>query len=392
MTAKEINKLVNRINFYERKDGRLEGRLTVDGIRKSFYGATKIEIKQKARDFLIGEESNNNTDVPTLEDYAESWLNRFMLGHVEPSYYTRLRSVIKCQIKGTKLGKMRLDLITTDDIQKVVMEHANPTQKEVKALAISGIKRLLQLIDAVMEQAVREGIIRVNPSKNVLMPNSSYAIVSTKKQRTMDDNELEMFKQTCLSKFAKSGEYRSRDGLVFLLILNLGLRIGEMLALKWSNIDLDKKVVYIGDTMQSNNVSPDGRRYTRFKGTTKSPSGVRIIGLNDSVIQYIMILQEYDKRNGIKSEYVCCTSTGKNQNPQNMHRSLKRLCKRGHLADDIHLHTLRHAFGSTLLRRGVSIQVVSKLMGHKNIDITYKTYIHVLQEEEAKAMQTISIC
>lgn len=56
------------------------------------------------------------------------------------------------------------------------------------------------------------------------------------------------------------------------------------------------------------------------------------------------------------------------------------------------LHTLRHTFGSTLLRRGVPIEVVSKLMGHANITITYTKYIHVLQEQEAKAMEMVQIC
>lgn len=55
------------------------------------------------------------------------------------------------------------------------------------------------------------------------------------------------------------------------------------------------------------------------------------------------------------------------------------------------LHTLRHTFGSTLIRRGVSVEVVSKLMGHANIMITYNKYIHVLKEQEALAMDMVAI-
>ena len=58
----------------------------------------------------------------------------------------------------------------------------------------------------------------------------------------------------------------------------------------------------------------------------------------------------------------------------------------------ITLHTLRHTFGSTLLRHGVGIEVISKLMGHSNITITYNKYIHAIQEEEAKAMTMIRVC
>ena len=56
------------------------------------------------------------------------------------------------------------------------------------------------------------------------------------------------------------------------------------------------------------------------------------------------------------------------------------------------LHTLRHTFGSTLLRRGVNIEVVSSLLGHSSASFTYKTYVHVINEEKAKAMDLVKIC
>ena len=61
------------------------------------------------------------------------------------------------------------------------------------------------------------------------------------------------------------------------------------------------------------------------------------------------------------------------------------------LPQNMSLHTLRHTFGSVLIRRGVSVEVVSKLMGHANIMITYNKYIHVLKEQEALAMDMITI-
>ena len=57
-----------------------------------------------------------------------------------------------------------------------------------------------------------------------------------------------------------------------------------------------------------------------------------------------------------------------------------------------HPHTLRHTFGSTLLRNGVGIEVVSKLLGHANITITYNKYIHVIKEQEAIAMNMVKVC
>jgi len=72
--------------------------------------------------------------------------------------------------------------------------------------------------------------------------------------------------------------------------------------------------------------------------------------------------------------------------------SLDSVGKRMELNKHITLHTLRHTFGSTLIRRKVGIEVISKLMGHANITITYNKYIHTIQEEEAKAMNMVTIC
>ena len=112
-------------------------------------------------------------------------------------------------------------------------------------------------------------------------------------------------------------------------------------------------------------------------------------GVNNSKFN---ILKEYDLRNGIRSQYVCTTKTGKMKNARNLQRSLDRVMQNTHINKKVTLHTLRHTFGSTMLRRGVNIEVVSKLMGHANITITYTKYIHVIQEQKAKAMKTIAIC
>ena len=110
------------------------------------------------------------------------------------------------------------------------------------------------------------------------------------------------------------------------------------------------------------------------------------------MIQYLSELKEYDIRHHIVSQYVSCTNAGTMNCSRNLQRSLDRLIKKTNITKRVTLHTLRHTFGSTLLRRGVGIEVISKLMGHANISITYNKYIHSIQEEEAKAMTMIRVC
>ena len=178
-------------------------------------------------------------------------------------------------------------------------------------------------------------------------------------------------------------------------MLNLGLRVGEMIALRWSDINFNKNLVYINRTVQFNVMTSSDSlddMVNEIKDSTKTEAGERILKLNESVLLYLQILKEFDARNGIRSEYVACTRIGTMHNPRNLQRSLDRLLKRAGIIEQTSLHTLRHTFGSKLLREGVAIEVVSELMGHANITITMTKYIHVLQEQKMIAMDMVSVC
>lgn len=229
------------------------------------------------------------------------------------------------------------------------------------------------------------------PIYDVVVPSDSYIKTSTRKQLTLSDEQIEEFKKAALARY-KNGEYKSRDALVLMIILNLGLRAGEALALEWDNIDYENKLMYINNTIQSNIYDIKTQKlYNRVKESPKTKSGIRVLKLNDTTIFYFKELQAYDKRKNIISNYVSSTSVGTRNTYRNLERSLKRVISNTNLPQWMSLHTLRHTFGSTLIRRGISVEVVSKLMGHANIMITYNKYIHVLKEQEALAMDMVAI-
>ena len=104
------------------------------------------------------------------------------------------------------------------------------------------------------------------------------------------------------------------------------------------------------------------------------------------------VMKKYDIRHRISCPYVGCNKYGRINNHRNLQLCLDRLCKVAKIADKrVRLHTLGHTFGSTLIRRGGGIEVISKLMGHANITITYNKYIHTIKEE-AKTMDMIRVC
>lgn len=392
-----VSAIINCMTIKNRTDGRFEGRITIEGKRKSFYGNTKTEVKNKAKNYLI--KVGNGFKEPKkilFNDYIDYWLKTYKWNKIEPSSYTRLYRVYECQIKNT-IGNKMIGDITTKDIQKLIDDHANPPTRDIRPLAMSGLKRILQFLRPCMNRAVQEGIIYKNPCDNVILPKESCIQIETKKQYSLTDSEIEQIRNCALGKYKTTGEYYSRDFLVILLIINLGLRIGEALALEWSDVDFESKIVHINKTVQSNiknfnSMQGNKATYNRIKKSTKTRSGVRTLQLNDDVIWYLNELKKYDERHNIISNYVCCTNVGTINISRNLQRSLNRLIGKTSITKKVTLHTLRHTFGSTLLRRGVSIEVISKLMGHANITITYNKYIHAIQEEEAKAMTTIKVC
>ena len=163
--------------------------------------------------------------------------------------------------------------------------------------------------------------------------------------------------------------------MVLLLILNLGLRVGEAIALEWDDFNLDKEVVYINKTLQSNIKEFDnginienGKTYSKIKQSAKTDSGIRILKLNESALYYISELKKYDLRHKIKSPYLCSTHNGTLNNPRNLQRSLDRIMKRT---------TITKAFCNTVRNAGHTPMVyaskswlgthldVSQLSGYK---------------------------
>lgn len=392
-----VSTQINNMNIKQRSDGRFEGRITVNNIRKSFYGKNKSEVKNKAKEYLLKVENGYKEPTKiTLNAYIEYWLKTYKHNKIEESSYCRLVKVYKNQIKDT-IGNYMIGKITSRDIQILIDNYANPVDNKTKPLAMSGLKKILHLLRPCFNMAIKEKIITENPCDNVYLPTESSIFIQTKEQFSLNDNEISELRTIALSKYKTSNEYISRDGFVLLLMLNLGLRVGEVLTLTWNDIDFSNQIVRINKTLQSNIIDFDSelnkqKIYSKVKNSTKTKNGVRVLKINDTVMGYLNDLRQYDTRHNIKSPYIACTYKGTRSTARNLQRSLDRLVNKTNINKHISLHTLRHTFGSTLIRNGVGIELVSKLMGHSNITITYNKYIHTLQEEEIKTMDMIKIC
>lgn len=386
------------MTFFVRENGTYQSKVTIDGKRKTFYGTTKTEVRLKYQNYLKdlaanGIDSQDKCKL-TLNAYIEYWLETYKLKTIEPSSYDKLESVYQHQIKNT-IGNLKLSEITAKDIQDLINNYASPKSPSTKPLAKSGLKRIRQLLNQCLKNAVQEKRISVNPCNGVYIPNDVFIDVSTRQQFSLNDSQMAELKKLALTETKYGEGYKYRDGLVLLIMLNTGLRSGEMLALEWTDVDLNNKTLSVNKIIQNKIVDRTNNEYKRVdrvKNGSKTEAGHRVIPINGATVGYFEEIQRNNATLGIKSKYVCSTRTGSRQSYRNLIRSLNTIQRQSEtIPQEITLHTLRHTFGSKLIRSGIDVSVVSKLMGHANITVTYNKYIHVIQEETAKAMELVDI-
>lgn len=384
-----LTQAINKASTRTKKNGLIEARVSYKGEQRSFYGHTAVEWKRKAREYYEAKDNKKDevqkevSDL-TLNEVMRKWLETYKSTSIEPSSYSRLVSVFEHQIEPS-FGKRLIAEITPDDVQMLINDHAKGTNGR-KALAKSGLLRLKDLLNPCFKHAVKTGIVEKNPCEELQIPIPSNIVVKTKEQFSLTDDEIVRFKNVAMTT-TRTGIIRYRDYVVLTIMIATGMRIGEMLTLEWNDINYETNSIHICKTLQTGLL---GEEKTAIKDGTKTQDE-RFIPLNDNIKGYLELLRKFDTYHGIKSNLVACTRAATMNSPKNLGRSLSQLCEKAGLSEDVTPHTLRHTFGSTLIRKKVGVEVVSRLMGHANIMVTYNKYIHVIKEQEAQTMELITV-
>lgn len=160
------------------------------------------------------------------------------------------------------------------------------------------------------------------------------------------------------------------------------MRLGELLALKWEDVDFVNNIIKIKATQT---ISLVNGKLKKAESLPKTKSSYRTIIINKTSLS---MLQELKKRNdiqSIKTMYVISNLNGDSFNENNFRRDFRKFCERYDI-EYKGIHTLRHTFASRLFRNNVDVLTVSKLLGHSNPTITQNIYIHILEEQKVKAI------
>ena len=364
----------NEGSIRKRKDGTWEARVTIgisaDGKqqRKSLYGKTRQEVHNKMTDLLNNLQKGIITN-PTEMTLAE-WLDFYMLEYkkqyVKPTTYNNYTVKVKNHIKPA-IGHYKLKALRQDIIQKFVNSLSD------KGLAPSTVIDVFKLLSNALETAVDDGLIVRNVANRVKLPKT------TKPQITVLTQE----QQNAFVEQAKV----TYMGVVYIFDLCTGMRLGELLGLKWQDIDFEQNQLHIKRILRKvkDPDNPEEHWHLEF-GTPKTPTSERIIPLNETAIKVLADVWEQQEKNKEKAntayednDLVFCTQLGRPLDPNNIRRTCYSICAKIGVSN-IHPHCLRHTFATRGAENNVDVRVMQKFLGHATIKETADTYTHVLND------------
>ena len=377
--------------IYLRKDGRWYGAVqngyNENGKPKmiTVYGKTEAEAKRKLKEKikLINSDGlilqNNTIKNITVEEYCTNWLKNVKVNELKPSSYDRKELTLSNQVYPS-IGMLQLSQLSIDDVQQMV------NQLKQKELSYSSIKKAYEAINECCKYAIIRGDLQKNPCTGVTLP----------KNLKHQDGDIKFYTEKQVESLLKqatikynNGKNKYRLGYGIQLLLYTGLRIGEALALTWDDVDIQNKTIKVNKNLkQVKNRDDNQSKYKIIvQNSTKTNSGTRVVPLNNKSIEALKQIKEITGQ----YEYVFSTQTGKNMSSRTCDRMFRKIQENCGFKEIYGVHALRHTFASLLFKKGVDVKTVSEILGHKDVSVTYNTYIHLIQEQKVNAMNLLDM-
>ena len=366
-------------NIRKRSDGRWEGRYTAGRdpetgkiVYKNVLGKTQAEVKAKLKQAI-----QENTEVDTLKaaqytvgQWMDVWFENYAKIKVRPTSHQTYRGYIDNHIKPS-IGKIPLGKLTTLELQKLYKKLLSKgrvnrieAKGQPKGLSPKTVRNIHQVISSAMDFARAQKLIAVNPADGCALPKLEH-----REMKTLPVEQLASF----LREAKESGVFE-----MYYIELATGLRRGELLGLKWEDLNLEQGTLRVQ------------RQVSRINGEVveaplKTKNSYRTISLGWDTVG---ILKEQRKKCGC-SEYVFPSPTGGPISPDSVIQMLHRVLKRAGLPK-VRFHDLRHTFATVALQNGVDIKTVSGMLGHYSAGFTLDTYAHVTTQAQREAAKTMA--
>jgi integrase len=357
---------------YKRDDGRWLAQLTLpNGQRKSYYGKTRAEVSAKLA-AAIRDKDRGLMPAPErqlVRDYLSSWLTTNK-ARLERGTWVRYEQYVRVHVVPA-LGRVRLTALTPQHLQHLY------AAKLAENLSPTTVNHLHTCLHTALEAAFRLGLVPRNVADMVNPPRKV-------------SHQMQVYTPEQVRLLLDVVQGTRQEGL-YTLALFTGMREGELLGLRWRDVDLASGHLTIQTALK--NVSN-----RRWLGKPKTEAGRRQIMLTATTMAALRAHRTRQLQERLAAgeawhdlDLVFCTRTGGHIAGSNLRMAHIRLLKRLGLPY-IRIHDLRHTAATLLLLQGVPVKVVSEMLGHASVTITMNLYMHVLptmQRAAAEAMEAL---
>lgn len=372
----------------ERKDGRYEYRYTnFKGEQHSIYEHRLQRLRIEEAKISFQERINiiNGLNELSLNDMYEIWIAT--KSELKENTLIGYRRTYDAYVRNS-LGKWNLEEIRTIDVKafyrKIKLE---------RNLSAETISRIQNILYQIFRHAVDSDIIMKNPADNAtkeFMRNHSKHASVVKGIREKQADKL--------TDFIYETPELNRWYPIFYVMIHTGMRLGEVLSLRWCDVNFEKSYVDINHNMSY--YKKEGEKYSRYHASSgaKTIAGNRKIPFGKKVAMAFEMEKEYQKERGIScvdefdgyTDFVFLNRFGRVYDPSSINRSLSRIVEKYNSEHEdmeeltvlphLSCHCLRHTYAIILCERDVNIKVMQMLLGHKDISTTMDIYIQIHQE------------
>ena len=345
--------------------------------RKEFTGKTQQEVKKKLEEYkkemLLGTISSD--DKITVSEWYHTWLFDYRIKDLKPKSFEKYEGIYRNYIKDSELGKIKLKDLRATHIQR----YYNKLQDTKPISTIKGINTRLK---PCLGEAEKQGYIQKNYCKMVTLPKDN----NKKNIQVLTQQQQKLFIE------AIKGH---KLEVLFLIALGTGLRLGELLGLKWSDIDFNTGILTVNRTLSRVKNQTTGK-YEIIEQTPKTKNSNRTIPIPNDILNK---LKEHKKNQSkqrlfvgegyINNNYVFTDDAGNPIDDKRPGRNLKSTLAKLSI-EPIKFHALRHTYATRLFEANVPPKTVQVLMGHYDISITMDIYTHVMEDAKLEAIEKLN--
>ena len=389
---KDKSRIVLRTGEGQRPNGTYEYRWTErGGTRRRVYAKTLEELREKEKQIQKDKCDGIKAEARylTVNDVFDTWrqLKRGLKDNTFQNYQYMYNMFVR-----PNLGKQRVSSLKKSDVKRFYNMLADE-----RCLQASTIDSVHTVLHQVLDMAVDDAYIRVNPSNNVLKELKQSHIFKTEKRRGLTKAEQEL-----LLSFLQRNHTYSHWYPIIAVMVGSGLRVGEVTGLRWCDIDLEEGIIDVNHTLvYYDHRVTDGKKGCYFNiNTPKTKAGTRQVPMLDFVREAFIMEREYQEALDIRctitidgySDFIFVNRYGHTQHQATLNKAIRRIIRDCNdevllkeekdpvLLPHFSCHSLRHTFTTRMCEAGVNVKVIQDALGHADISTTLNIYADVTKE------------